>query len=127
MANTKNQRWAVLIAEFGADIHYREGKNNIRADMFSRLHCPQINPVEVKNYVEPQQGTVTWFLLLYCDGVYKEQLIKAKRTAFTVEWQSAGYFDNEDHGFQDRVLLHQMLRTPPSPISQYIATSTMAD
>ena len=30
MANTKIQRWAVLIAEFGADIQYREGKNNIR-------------------------------------------------------------------------------------------------
>ena len=51
-ASTKIQRWAVLIAKFGADIQYREGKNNIRADMLSRLHCSQIKPVEVKNYIE---------------------------------------------------------------------------
>ena len=57
MANTKIQRWAVQIA--GADIQYREGMNNIRADMLSRLHCPQINPVEVRNYIEPQEGTAT--------------------------------------------------------------------
>ena len=46
MGNTKIQRWAVLIDEFGADIQYREGKNNIRADMLS--HCSQINPVATK-------------------------------------------------------------------------------
>ena len=71
MAETKNQHRVVLIAEFGADIHHREGKNNIRVDIFSCLHCPQINPVEVKNYVEPQQGTVTWSLLLDFDKIAK--------------------------------------------------------
>ena len=76
MANTKIQRWAVIIAEFGADIQYREGKNNIRADMLSRLHCPQINPVEVKNYIEPQEGSVTWDLPLYFDGINRDQLIE---------------------------------------------------
>ena len=35
--NTKIQRWAVLIAEYGAPIQYRKGKNNIRADMLSRI------------------------------------------------------------------------------------------
>ena len=86
MANAKMQRWAVLIAEFGADIQYREGKNNIRADMLSRLHCPQINPVEVKNYIEPQEGTVTWSLPLDFDVIDKGQLINAQKEAFTVEW-----------------------------------------
>ena len=29
MNNTKSQRWAVLLAEYGAKIEYRQGKNNI--------------------------------------------------------------------------------------------------
>ena len=35
--NTKIQRWAILIAEYGARIKYRPGQNNVRADMLSRL------------------------------------------------------------------------------------------
>ena len=35
--NTKIQRWASLIAEYGAPIEYRKGTNNIRADMLSRI------------------------------------------------------------------------------------------
>ncbi len=37
MVNTRIQRWAVLLAEFGAKIQYRKGKNNVRADMLSRI------------------------------------------------------------------------------------------
>ena len=37
MVNTKIQRWAVLMAEFGAKVEYRKGKNNVRADMLSRI------------------------------------------------------------------------------------------
>ena len=37
VANTRVQRWAVLIAEYGAPIEYRKGSNNIRADMLSRI------------------------------------------------------------------------------------------
>ena len=40
MVNTRIQRWAVLLAEFGAVIKYREGKNNVRADMLSRIKEP---------------------------------------------------------------------------------------
>ena len=36
--NTRIQRWAVLLAEYGAPIEYRKGSNNIRADMLSRIH-----------------------------------------------------------------------------------------
>ena len=35
--NTKIQRWAVQISEFGAPIMYRPGKHNVRADMLSRI------------------------------------------------------------------------------------------
>ena len=42
--NTKLQRWACLIAEYGAAIKYRKGANNIRADMLSRIqHIESVN------------------------------------------------------------------------------------
>ncbi|MCP3892652.1 MAG: hypothetical protein GY702_27815, partial [Desulfobulbaceae bacterium] len=37
MQNTRIQRWAVLLAEYGAKIEYRQGRHNIRADMLSRI------------------------------------------------------------------------------------------
>ena len=36
--NTRIQRWAVLLAEYGAPIEYWKGANNVRADMLSRIH-----------------------------------------------------------------------------------------
>ena len=35
--NLKVQRWSIALAEMGAEIKYREGRNNIRADTLSRL------------------------------------------------------------------------------------------
>lgn len=35
--NTRIQRWAVLLAEYGAPIMHRAGKLNVKADMLSRL------------------------------------------------------------------------------------------
>ena len=40
MANTKIQRWAVLMSEYGAKVKYRPGPNNVRADMLSRIREP---------------------------------------------------------------------------------------
>ena len=37
MQNTKIQRCAVLLSEYGATIQYQKGKNNISADMLSRI------------------------------------------------------------------------------------------
>ena len=37
MNNTKIQRWAILLAEYGAHIEYIKGKNNVKADALSRL------------------------------------------------------------------------------------------
>ena len=37
MNNTRIQRWAILIAEFHAEIRYLPGKRNCRADMVSRI------------------------------------------------------------------------------------------
>ena len=41
--NTRVQRWAILISEFGPKIEYRSGSNNTRADMLSRL--PEVSEV----------------------------------------------------------------------------------
>jgi hypothetical protein len=41
MDNTKIQRWAVLLAEYGAKIRYQPGRKNERADMLSRLQPSQ--------------------------------------------------------------------------------------
>jgi len=59
VASTKVQRWAVLIAEFGAPIRYLEGKRNIRADMLSRIRPQEVDVVDTKDCVEPETGTVT--------------------------------------------------------------------
>ena len=39
MNNTKIQRWGILFSEFKADIRYRPGPNNVRADMLSRIEA----------------------------------------------------------------------------------------
>jgi hypothetical protein len=38
--NAKIQRWAITLSEYGADIRYRPGADNIRADMLSRIRLP---------------------------------------------------------------------------------------
>ena len=40
MNNTRVQRWAILLAESGAEIKYHPGKLNCRADMCSRIVTP---------------------------------------------------------------------------------------
>lgn len=59
MANTRVQRWAVLIAEFGAPIKYREGKKNIHADLMSRIIPQEVDVIDTASYIEPQTDTVT--------------------------------------------------------------------
>jgi hypothetical protein len=51
MNNTKIQRWAVLLAEFGAKVKYHQGARNIRADMLSRIRPAVVSSID----------TDTWF------------------------------------------------------------------
>ena len=37
MKNTRVQRWATLLEEYGCSIQYKSGKQNVRADMLSRI------------------------------------------------------------------------------------------
>jgi len=54
--NTKLQRWAIQISEYGAPILYHPGKLNIRADMLSRIAA--ITPVE--EYIYPDDAPSAW-------------------------------------------------------------------
>ena len=104
VANTKIQRWAVLIAEFGAPIHYREGRNNIRADMLSRIRPLEVDVVDTSCRVEPQAGCVTWSLPLKFDGIDLETLGLEQRAEFKEEWQQALDDTDEDYEIQEGVL-----------------------
>ena len=55
MKNTKIQRWAIMLSEFGADIEYRAGADNIRADMLSRIRPKrdhQIATIDTQDWVD---------------------------------------------------------------------------
>ena len=79
VANTKIQRWAVLIAEFGAPIEYREGKNNVRADMLSRIHTIATIDTYAPLYTVVEQDEVDLFL---ADGIDRNELAAAQKEEF---------------------------------------------
>ena len=37
MKNTRIQRWAIILSEYGSNIDYKTGKTNVSADMLSRI------------------------------------------------------------------------------------------
>ena len=72
IANSKIQRWAVQIAEFGAPIRYKCGQDNARADMLSRVRSYQ--PLSVL--------TVEWSLPLDFDHIERCELIREQKREF---------------------------------------------
>ena len=55
MRNTKIQRWAVFLAEFGARIQYIQGPRNVRADLMSRLPAPvELAVIDTVDWVDPE-------------------------------------------------------------------------
>ena len=104
MANTKIQRWAVLIAEFGAPIHYHSGKNNVHADMLSRLKAQNVSAIDTICLVEPQSNTVTWSLPLHFDKIELTELSNQQQLEFADRWSQAIDPDNDDFEIQEEVL-----------------------
>ena len=110
--NTKIQRWAVLIAEYGAPIEYRKGAHNIRADMLSRIRGPTpevsaIDTTDVWFAAEDLEGEHPNAIPWEFDKLEKEELRKEQKDMS--EYQLA--FE-EDSGYELKDGLLYTLHTP---------------
>jgi hypothetical protein len=53
--NAKIQRWAIMLSEYGAQIRYHPGKDNIQADMLSRIRLPPpIATIDTQEWVDAE-------------------------------------------------------------------------
>ena len=105
--NTKIQRWAVLIAEYGAPIEYRKGPNNVRADMLSRIR-PQ-DPVNAPMSATTEEPVVPWEF----DGLTPAEVRRAQQQMPEYEH---GRVDESDYTLLDG-LLYTLV--PPSGKPEY--------
>ena len=119
VANTKIQRWAVLLSEFNARIKYRPGENNVRADMLSRLKDSPETDEEVfcldydlavidmeTTWVVPEDDPDLGQLILP-DPLDYDDVAAAQHAEFPEEWEAAvakeeGYFLREGMVFSSR-------------------------
>jgi len=117
VANTKVQRWAVLIAEFGAPINYYSGKKNFRADFLSRIQPTEVDVIDTVPDVEPQMDYVTWSLPLKYDGINQDELAAQQLVDFRAQFQQAADDDDEDYEVRDNILFS--LRRPGAKQARY--------
>ena len=98
--NTKIQRWAILLAEYGATIKYRPGSNNIRADMLSRLPPALVSAIDLGcEYTEPpgEPTDIADDLLPFTmDGLDRKALSVAQQAEFPNLWSKG---NSEDSGY----------------------------
>ena len=121
MANTKIQRWAILLAEYGAKIEYRKGSENIRADMLSRIEGEAAECDEILHQVsfitraqsrelEAKKDDVEADALGSV-GINRVELIAAQQREFQREYAEARDEESED----DFVLLGEVLMSERRP------------
>ena len=73
--------------ESGADSLHREGRDNVRADMLSCLHYPNLSVVNTENYIESQKGTTAWSLPSDSDGINRDKLQIEQAKSFPNGWE----------------------------------------
>ena len=100
MTNTKIQRWAILLAEYGATIKYRPGSSNIRADMLSRIAPDTVAIIDAdRDFTDPPGGPADIaddLLPFTMDGLDRHTVSVAQRADFPALWAKA---DVEDSGY----------------------------
>ena len=106
--NTKIQRWAVLLAEYSAPIEYRQGPNNIRADMLSRIK-PRVdidrNSLTINAVVEEDE--IPWDF----DSLEKSEIVREQRL---MNEYRLGLEDDDDYAVTDG-LLYTLVPPPGKP------------
>ena len=103
--NTKIQRWAVLLAEYGAPIEYRKGANNIRADTLSRLRPrTDIHREGLTINAVMEEEEIPWEF----DDLEKDKVIREQRL---MPEYALGIGEEEEYIITDGLLF--TLRPPP--------------
>ena len=115
--NSKIQRWALIISEYGTPIEYYSGKDNIKADFLSRLPSKAAEVVDTVGHVEPQMGFVTWSLPLQFDGINNADLAQEQAQQFAKEVQLAADPDCTDFEVRDSILFS--CKRPGAKQAQY--------
>ena len=125
--NTKIQRWSSLIAEYGAPIEHRSGKNNIRADMLSRI------PGHVDDSLEISAETAEWVdaaanpgesLPWIYDHLDREGVSREQRDMS--EWERAGE-ENSQYVILGNLLWSTKDLTPQQPFPRLVLPKRYRD
>ena len=87
--NTKIQRWAVLLAEFAATIKYRPGKNNVRADMLSRIKPLPIAVLDIQAEWVAPEDTDSFPTPPLVDDLNRADVMREQQREFPEAWQCA--------------------------------------
>ena len=130
MANTKIQRWAVLLAEYGAKIEYRQGKNNIRADMLSRIESEHAEVAIIteraanESDVNNSDSISDDYDVLNTDGISRAQLIRNQDREFPNELKDARENDDSDYTIREGVLFSERCPYPGAEVKPRIMLTT---
>jgi hypothetical protein len=89
MANTKIQRWSILLAEYGVKIGYIKGRDNVKADFLSRLRPPiDINILDdtvEPGMSEPMDVDQAGLEVLRFDGISTTDMAQQQQHEFAQE------------------------------------------
>ena len=80
--NTKVQRWAMLMAEYGAPIEYVKGIQNIKADFLSRMKVADIGAHQMCDISLGPPGHTYYAGRLSADGIDPALFREAQDRAF---------------------------------------------
>ena len=121
MVNTKLQRWALMLEEFGPDIKYLKGLKNTRADMLSRIeHRPnktqEIAVIEATTPSQqpelPEEAEVNWEVLpTALDNLDLAVIKEQQKIEFPDLYQAALAGEGED----DYTLIDHILYSTRTP------------